>query len=534
MTFISRLPTRLAPVLLAALAIGLTATAVPGPAAAGPADDPRVAGRLALLELWIGDQMEALDQPGLSIGIVAGGELVWARGFGFADLATRRPAAPDTVYRIGSISKTFTATAAMQLRDAGRLRLDDPVAAHLPWLAYRDRFPDGPRITVWNLLTHTSGLPRDAAVPYWTDRRFPDREQLTTALRDQEILYEPGTHYLYSNLGLALAGEVVAVAAGRPYAEVVREGIFEPLGMTSTYVELPPAGRLATGYLARLPDGAWPPAPPTDAAAISPAANLSSTVEDLARYVAGQLEGGPLLSAPALREMHRVHWLADDWSSGRGLGFSVWRQGDRTLVGHAGWVAGHRGQVAFDPATGSGVVVLTNCDGGGPGDYVRQAFAVAVPALEAVTGGAETSEKPSAGTMQDAGRDEELGAATDRGVATAPGPPGAASRRAGDLARYTGAYHTPFGELSDFLVVDGGLAIYDHGHPPTRDPLGSLTELAADGEHRFRMTGDNGHGERVVFELRPDGRVARVQVAENFLYPADCGEVGPDLQCTWR
>jgi hypothetical protein len=145
----------------------------------------------------------------------------------------------------------------------------------------------------------------------------------------------------------------------------------------------------------------------------------------------------------------------------------------------------------------------------------------------------------SASAPGDATRDEELGAApgTDPATApagTAPGPPGTAGGAAADLARYTGAYHTPFGELSDFLVVDGGLAIYDHGHPPTRDPLGSLTELAPDGEHRFRMTGDNGHGEWVVFELRPDGRVARVQVAENFLYPADCGEVGPDLQCTWR
>lgn len=514
------MPTRPASLALALLLALLLALPAPRPAAAaGLADSPRVAERLALFELWLGDQMDSVHQPGLSVAIVVDRELVWARGFGFADLAARRPAAPDTVYRLGSISKTFTAVAVLQLRDAGKLRLDDPVKAHLPWFEYRDRFPDGPRITVWNLLTHTSGLPRDAAFPYWTDRQFPTREQLIAGLREQEIVYEPGTHYKYSNLGLALAGEVVAAVSGESYADYLRAHVLAPLGMKSTFVETAqvPAERLATGYLARLPDGTWPVAPPTDARALTPSANLSSTVEDLARFVAAQFprsgpEAGPLLSAATLREMHRVQWLDPDWSSGRGLGFAVWRQGARTLVGHGGWVAGHRAQIAFDPQTKVGVVVLTNGDEGGPGEAVRQLFELVAPALEKAT----ASEPPAAPTAPTA--------------STAPTAPGTDLAR---LALYTGAYHTPWGERSDVLVVDGELAIYDHSHPPTRDPLGSLTRLAADGEHAFRMT-DDGNGERVVFELRPDGRVDRVKQGENYLYPEGCGEIGADLRCSWE
>lgn len=468
---------------------------------------PSLAGRLALFEIWVEQQRRHLDQPGVSIGVVHDQELVWAKGFGLADLAAGRPATPATVYRIGSITKTFTATALLQLRDAGRLSLDDPVRRHLPWFGVRGPSPEGPEITVRHLLTHTAGLPRDAPLPYWTDREFPTREALAEAVREGVALFEPGAGYEYSNLGIALAGEVIAAASGMPWVEYVERHVLAPLGMASTSAAGPraPPERLATGYLTRPADTespASPPlAPPTVSRALAPAAEMSSTVEDLARYVSAHLAGpgatgSALLSPATRREMHRVHWLSPSWTSGRGLGFSVWRQGDRTLVGHGGWVAGHRGQIAFDPQSRVGVVVLTNSDQGGPSSYVRQAFELLAPAIEALT--APATEVPAAE----------------------------------DPERFAGTYSTPWGEVTDVLVLDGGLVLYDRGHPPAEDVEGSLTKLIPEGGTAFRVASDDGTGARVVFDLE-EGRVVRVKVGENYLYPLDCGRLGPGLRCTW-
>ena len=495
---------------LAAAALSGWLLAAAAPAADPPplAEHPDVAAAIALYEIWAAEQMAYRHQPGLSVGIVHDRDLVWARGFGLADVATGRPAGPDTVYRVGSITKTFTATALMLLRDEGALRLDDPVGRHLPWLEYRRPFPDAPEITVWHLLTHTSGLPRESSFPYWTDRAFPTREQMREALAGQEGLFEPGADYQYSNLAIALAGEVVAAVSGEAWADFVRRRIFEPLGMSRSFAGPPPPDLpgLATGYLVSRPDGTRPVAPPTRSRGLAPAADVSSTVEDLARFVAAHLvvarpaERG-LLAASTLREMHRVHWLSPSWASGRGLGFSVWRREGRTLVGHGGWVAGHRANIAFDPAAGLGVVVLTNSDEGGPGAYVDEAVDLIFPAIEKAVA-----------------------------VADEPPPPVA------DPGRYAGAYHNPWGEVSRVLVRRGQLVMYDHVYPPTEDPEGSLTRLVPDeGEHAFRTEAPRGRrGTPVVFELLEDGRVARVKVGENYLFPAGCGTIDQDLQCTWE
>lgn len=454
---------------------------------------PDLAGRLELYRLWVEDQRAHLGQPGVAIGIVYDQQLVWARGFGVADVETKAPVTSETVFRLGSVSKTFTATAAMALVEAGKLRLDDPVVMYLP------SFKQGAgsaEVTLWHLLTHTSGLPREAAFPYWTDRRFPAVDEMLAGLARQERLFVPGTDYQYSNLGLALAGAVVEKVAGKPYAEVVQERILRPLGMTRTYIEQPPADGLATGYLLRSADGSYPVAPDTVSNGLTPAANLSSNVLDLSRYLSAHLAtAGAMLKATTLRDMHRVQWVNASWSSGRAIGFALTRQGSRTLVGHGGWVAGHRSQISFDPKAKIGVLVLTNSDEGGPGSYVRQVFEVVAPALEKAFG-PQVAERP----LENAGR-------------------------------YVGRYHNPSGETSEVLVVDGKLVMYDHGHPPTDDPLGSLTRLVPLGGARFKVEGS----ERVLeFEMTRDGKVARIFLDENYLFPEGCGTLGTDLRCTWK
>jgi hypothetical protein len=150
----------------------------------------------------------------------------------------------------------------------------------------------------------------------------------------------------------------------------------------------------------------------------------------------------------------------------------------------------------LDPAAKLGVIVLTNCDAAGPGSYVRQAFDVVVPALEKLT--------------------------------RAKGEPTTAA----DQQRYVGAYHSPFGERTDAMILEGRLVLVDHSHPPARDLMDQITELSAEAEHTFRMSGDDGSGELVVFEMQPDGTVGRVKVGENYLFPEGCGRIDANLRCT--
>ena len=350
-----------------------------------PSDTPapsEAAADIELLCAWIEARMAYRGEPGLSVGIVHDQELVWARGFGYADLANRVAASATTRYRIASVTKLFTSTAILLLRDAGRLQLDDPVDRHLPWFEIRRRQPDAAPITIRHLLTHTSGLPREAAFPYWTDARFPSRALVRETLPHQESAYPTDTRWKYSNLALTLAGEIVAAVSGRPWEEFVEQRILEPLGMSDTVAgpPRPDDARLAVAYGRRLPgaeravlDSA------TDYAGIAYAANMTSTVADLAKFAQLQFRDGPaggdqILRGSTLREMQRVHWLDPNWTQGWGLGFKVIRRRGATYVGHSGRVPGHRTQVLLCPAAKTGVIVIGNAGDCDPLHYCERAF----------------------------------------------------------------------------------------------------------------------------------------------------------------
>ena len=454
-------------------------------------EHPDVTQSIALLEKWIVAQMEYRRIPGLAVGVVYDRNVVWARGFGYEDLESKTPVSTRTIFRIASITKTFTSTAIMQLRDRGKLQLDDPVAAHLPWFTYNDRHPDGPVITIRHLLTHTSGLPREAAFPYWTTHEFPTREEMIDALKDQESIYAAETKYKYSNLGIAILGEVVAAASGQPYENFIQQNIFDPLGMASSSVFLTDEhrARLATGYGRLLSDGTRKKSPPTESKGIAPSANISSTMEDLCRYAAFHLSEdstlpGQILKASTLREMHRVHWLNPSWTSGRGLGFSVSKTGGRVTFSHGGWVGGHRSQFRVSPREKVAVVVLTNVDDGVPAYFANRAMSMLAPIIAGIASPAVPEPKPNP-----------------------------------DWSLYLGRYSDPWGWDSEVMMFKGKLVIYDYSYPPESDPTGSVTELVPEGDHTFRMSGKNGNGELVRFELGSDGRVERMKTGENYTYP---------------
>ena len=464
-----------------------------GAAGAAPPAHPEVAFGVEFLCAWIEAQMAHREEPGLSIGFVHDQELVWARGFGFADVNERVAATAATRYRIASITKLFTGTGILMLRDAGKLQLDDPVERHLPWFDVRQRFPDAPAITIRHLLTHTAGLPREAGFPYWTDADFPTREQVRDALPRQETAYPTETRWKYSNLALVVAGEIVAAVSGQSYEDFVQQRILDPLGMSDTLVGPPQPGatELAVGYGRRLP-GADRRAlsAVVDYRGITSAANMTSNVTDLAKFAMLQFRdravgGDQILRASTLREMQRVHWLDPSWEHGWGLGFKVIRQDGATYIGHSGQAPGYRTQMLLCPADRTGVIVLGNAHDCDALRYCDRAFRWVLPAV-----------------LRTAAPEPE-----PRRVAPDPG-----------WQRYVGRYRDAWSD-TQVLVRGGELVIID---PAADDPLATMATLTPVAEHVFRYESSDGYssrGELAVFEVDDTGQVQRLKLDENYTYP---------------
>ncbi|MGZ5297936.1 MAG: serine hydrolase domain-containing protein, partial [Actinomycetota bacterium] len=191
--------------------------------------------------------------PGVAYGVIVDGELVHTRGVGTTNTATETPPDADTVFRIASMTKSFTAATVLLLRDEGHLRLDDPAADHVPELqGQRASHPGAPPVTLRHLLSMSAGLPGDDP---WGDRQQSlDAGGFTEFLeRGQSYAWMPGTAFEYSNLGYAILGRVIANVTGQEYRDVVRSRLLEPMGMTSSGYEAGgfPAERLATGYVRR-------------------------------------------------------------------------------------------------------------------------------------------------------------------------------------------------------------------------------------------------------------------------------------------
>jgi CubicO group peptidase (beta-lactamase class C family) len=456
--------------------------------------DPGFTQRLHLLETWIDAQRAYERIPGVSMAVVRGDDLLWSRGFGLADREAGTPATPETLYSICSISKLFTAIGVLQLRDDGTVDLDEPLGSYLPWFSIEQSYPEGPPVTLWGLLTHSSGLPRESDFPYWSppDFPFPTREQIRERLAEQETLYPAATYFQYSNLGLTLAGEVVAAVSGAPYEDYVTERILRPLGLDDTRPELPAelhGGRLAVGYAAPDRSGERARLPLFDARGITPAAGFSSSAEDLARFASWQLrvldpdaeghaEAEAVLARNTLREMQRVQWLDPDWETARGLGFGVYRRGDTTYVGHSGSCPGYRSALWLQTGDRMGMVAMANASGVDTELWVRRAHEILAPAIAAAADGPEG----------DPGRGDEDGST----------PP--------ELLRFAGRYNlAPWGGEAAVIPWKGSLAALGL---PTGDPLGDLEELRhVDGNRFRRVRGDGEPGEEVVFEEDADGRV---------------------------
>ncbi|MFF0103125.1 serine hydrolase domain-containing protein [Micromonospora sp. NPDC005257] len=247
---------------------------------------------------------------------------------------------PETVFRIGSVTKTFTAALVMQCRDDGLLDLDDPIGRHLDLPAHGDA-------TVRRLLSHTAGLQREPHGDVWDSLRAPAVDDLLADLARVERVLPTGRRFHYSNLGLALLGEAVARLRGGTWAEVLADRVLSPLGLTATGPH--PTGRAATGFLVDTYSDEAHPEPPADFGAVAPAAQLWSTATDMARWAAFLADpaaidpDGAVLAATTVEEMRWPLTPTDEsvWSAGFGLGLILVPQPERvTHVGHDGAMPG--------------------------------------------------------------------------------------------------------------------------------------------------------------------------------------------------
>jgi len=320
--------------------------------------------------------------PGIAYGIIVDGRVVHVGTSGLRDVASRAPIDTATVFRIASMTKSFTALAILQLRDAGRLSLDDPAERYVPELAGL-RYPtsDAPKITIRHLLSHSAGFPEDNP---WGDQQLAATDAEMAAMMRAGIPFSnsPGLAYEYSNYGFAILGRIVANVSGMPYASYVGQRILQPLGMTVTTLEAAtvPAQRLAHGY--RRQDDQWLEEKQLPDGAFGAMGGMLTSISDLGRWVGFMLdawpprdgaETGPVRRS-SVREMQQVAryigaTAARDTSTrtmtlnagGYGYGLRVAQTClFRTSVSHTGGLPGFGSLMRWLPEHGVGIVALGN------------------------------------------------------------------------------------------------------------------------------------------------------------------------------
>lgn len=314
--------------------------------------------------------------PGAIIGIVVDGKLAYVKTYGVRDVATNATVMEDTRFRIASMTKGFTAMAILKLRDAGKLRLDDPAAKYIPELA-KLQYPtkDSPVITVRHLLTHSEGFPEDNP---WGDRQLAQANETMSAWMRAGIPFStaPGTAYEYSNYGFAILGQIIERVSGVPYKTYVTDNILKPLGMTSSTfdVESVPKDKIAYGY--RWQDNEWKLEPVLAHGTFGAMGGLWTTAADLSKYVAflagafpsrDEPESGPVRRASA-REMQQAWRFAGASVNAGKLTSSSYGYGLRiaadcrynAIVGHGGGLPGYGSYETWLPDYGVGVISFTN------------------------------------------------------------------------------------------------------------------------------------------------------------------------------
>jgi CubicO group peptidase (beta-lactamase class C family) len=291
--------------------------------------------------------------PSLSAAVFRAGELVWSDAVGLGDVEQRIEVTADTQYAVASITKTFTAAALLQLRDEGKLDLEDPLSRHLPEAAHGTP-------TLRRMLSHASGLQREPPGEIWETLEFPDEEELLRGLEEAEQVLPPAAAWHYSNLAYALLGHVVARVSGVPFRDYIQERLAGPLGLErTTWGPTPPA---ALPYFVEPYSDAVRREPELELGGKGGESGLYSTVGDLARWGAFLCDPDEsVLAGSSVSEMHDLQVMAEaDWTLGWGLGIELWRRGERIFGGHTGGFPGFLSILLYSRRERIGAVLLAN------------------------------------------------------------------------------------------------------------------------------------------------------------------------------
>ena len=430
---------------------------------------------IAYVDQWLAYRREFRDIPGLVVAIRHHGELLLSKAYGCANLENNVAMTTGHLFRIASHSKTFTATAIMQLVEHGRLRLDDRASATLPWLSSD--------ITIRQLLNHTSGITRDSRdADFWQiERPFPDRDQLR-GIASESLVLEPNVRFKYSNIGYGVLGLVIEAITGSTYNDYVFERIVRPLGLPDTGPEVDPrvAERLVTGYSrARFGMPRQPTAGSIDTRALSPATGFYSTAEDLSAYASAHCIGDHrLLTDASKREMQQAYWAIDQADEGYGLGFAVRTLGQRRMVGHGGGFPGQSTRTLIDPDDQLVVVVFSN---------TSASDGLAAPLVDTVV-------KILDFALQHAGDSQPSNA-------------------------FTGRFANGWG-VTDVAAFGTSLKALS---PEADNPVERVTDLQVIDENTLRIGDTNGYGspgETVSYQRDASGQITRVRIGGASFYPA--------------
>ncbi len=422
--------------------------------------------------------------PGMALGIVRDQELAWFGGFGAADLDLGKKPTEHTIARIASVTKTFTMTAIMQLRDQGRLNLEDPLVQHIPEFASaRAVRGDLEGVTLRRLLTHRSGLVTESPTHGWNDLDFPSREEMLAKLPETGVVIPQDSAFKYSNLAFGLLGEVVYQITGTPYTEYVHANIIEPLGLTSTVFDLTDELRphFFVGYNPTPYQDCPEHAPYAHLNGISSAGQLHSTVSDLAKWISFQFQteggdrcGAQVLKGQTLVEIQQPQYVESDWSAGQCLGWRATRMGNHIYHNHGGGIHGFGTQIWFNVPSKTGVVVLINMwppHGG---------LEMAQEVLEMVLNADEAMQPvPAQPTLE-------------------PTPEA--------LQRFIGYYRAEPGIDVNIEARDGSLQLAGHGRSPYSLHAPATLE-PTDKENEWLVHGGRAAGEIAVFQFDDDDRV---------------------------
>jgi CubicO group peptidase (beta-lactamase class C family) len=333
---------------------------------------------LPLLDAFVVQQMQAASTPGVALALTSREHLLHTAAYGYADVAAQKPVPRDALFEIGSISKSFTAIALLQLAEAGRLDLRAPLTRYLPWFQVTTRYEP---IAIHHLLSHTAGIIR--GTDFSTEAHYE-----VWALRDTETSAPPGTTFHYSNVGYKALGLVLEALLGQSYGAIIQERLLDPLGMAASepVITHETRKRLAVGYEPFYDDRPAHPCqglvPATWLESGTGDGSIAATAADMAAYVRmllnrGRGPAGPLLSQKSFRSMIQgvIEYPPDEDDPGTwyGYGLETRQEEGQTVIGHGGGMVGYYSAIRADLDGGLGVVVLVNGPGE-PGAIARYAL----------------------------------------------------------------------------------------------------------------------------------------------------------------